>query len=194
MWLVSRTRERYILERRQSTPSDPDICNPLGRGIAAAMGERRVVLEVQARDGRRLNIETALPGGECTPTTTLKLTLPALALSEAASPAASFLRLNRDPANLLLGYLAPESWLEVEQACRAGRVAVASSGCWADKGVGDGQGKAVYVRQRRALHRVSRSFQVRQHIHLLVFMFSYEFAVELLCPSVLYAERSEEVQ
>ncbi|CAB1102450.1 unnamed protein product [Ectocarpus sp. CCAP 1310/34] len=123
------------------------------------MGERRVVLEVQARDGRRLNIETALPGGECTPTTTLKLTLPALAPSEAASPAASFLRINRDPANLLLGYLAPESWLEVEQACRAGRVAVASSRCWTDKRVGDGKGKAVYVRQRRALHRVSRAFQ-----------------------------------
>lgn len=146
------------------------------------MGERErlVVLEVQARDGRRLNIEMALPGGECTPTTTLKLTLPGLAPSEAASPAASFLRLNRDPANLLLGYLEPDSWLEVEQACRAGRVAVASSGCWTEKGVGDGQGKAVYVRQRRALHRVSRAFQVRQPIHLLVFMFTHEFAAEEL--------------
>ncbi|CAM9431846.1 unnamed protein product [Scytosiphon promiscuus] len=116
------------------------------------MAERRVVLDVQARDGRRLNLVTDLPAEPL-----LRLTLPALAPAEFASPAVAFFRLSRDPANLVLDCLDPDSWLELEKTCRAGRVAAVSSGRW--EKVGDG-GKPVYVRQRRAVFRVSRAFQV----------------------------------
>lgn len=112
-----------------------------------------MVLDVQARDGSRVNLVTDLPAEP----PLLRLTLPALAPTEFASPAAAFFRLSRDPANLVLNCLDPDSWLELEKTCRAGRVAVVSSGCW--ERVGEG-GKPAYVRQRRAVFRVFRAFQV----------------------------------
>lgn len=152
------------LQRTEGAFADPLEVNvrsfpstTLGEGYAVGlrskpsrhMGERRVVLDVQARDGSRLNLVTDLPAEPL-----LRLTLPP---AEFASPAAAFFRLSRDPANLVLDCLDPDSWLELEKTCRAGRVAAVSSGSW-DK-VGDG-GKPAYVRQRRAIFRVSRAFQV----------------------------------
>lgn len=117
-----------------------------------------IILEVQGRDGRRVSLVAAAGGVPVgynkSMATTLRLTLPALDPAESASPAASFLRLNRDPANSVLSLLDPDSWLELENTSRAGRIAVVSSGCWEDKA------KESYLRRRRAICRVSKGFQV----------------------------------
>lgn len=126
------------------------------RNIISSRPEKgEIILEVQGRDGRRVSLVAAAGGVPVVPNesmTMLRLTLPALDPTESASPAASFLRLNRDPANSVVSLLDPDSWLELENTSRAGRIAVVSSGCWADK--------EVYLRRRRALCRVSRGFQV----------------------------------
>lgn len=86
----------------------------------------------------------------------LRLTLPALDPAEISSPAASFLRLNRDPANSVLRFLSPEDWLELDATSRGARTAVGASTCWRQE-LG---GKMAYLVRRRALFRVSRGFQV----------------------------------
>eukprot|EP00903_Cladosiphon_okamuranus_P020030 g18398.t1 len=109
-----------------------------------------ITLEVQGRCGHLLKLQVATDS-----TPMLRLTLPALNPSELSSPAASFLRLNRDPANKVLHFLSPDDWLELQQTSRGGRVAVGGSGCWQQE-LG---GKAAYLARRRALYRVSRAFE-----------------------------------
>lgn len=121
-------------------------------------GSGDIILEVQGADGKVRSLVAPARGVPVVHTKSmvamLRLTLPALDPAESASPAASFLRLNRDPANSVLSLLDPDSWLELENTSRAGRTAVVSSGCWEED-------KEVYLRRRRALCRVSRGFQVR---------------------------------
>lgn len=112
---------------------------------------REITLEVQGRCGDLLKLQVTT---DTTPM--LRLTLPALDPTELSSPAASFLRLNRDPANNVLHFLSPDDWLELEQTSRGGRVAVGGSGCWRQE-LG---GKAAYLARRRGLFRVSRAFEV----------------------------------
>eukprot|EP00752_Nemacystus_decipiens_P010537 g9383.t1 len=110
---------------------------------------REITLEVQGRCGASLKLVTT----DTTPM--LRLTLPALSPAELSSPAASFLRLNRDPANKVLHFLPPDAWLELEGTSQGGRSAVAGSGCWRRE-LG---GKVAYLARRRALLRVSRAFE-----------------------------------
>lgn len=111
---------------------------------------REITLEVQGRCGDLVKLQVTT---DTTPM--LRLTLPALAPAELSSPAASFLRLNRDPANNVLHFLSPDDWLELESTSKGGRIAVAGSACWRRE-VG---GKVAYLARRRALFRVSRAFQ-----------------------------------
>lgn len=117
---------------------------------------RRVTLEVQGRSGRCLNLVTT--AGEVSTKALLRLAVPDLDDAERSSPAASFLRLNRDPANNVLRFLgAGEDWLNVEMASRGGRAAVAASpSCWRR----EPGGKEAYLARRSALLRVSRAFEV----------------------------------
>lgn len=117
---------------------------------------RRVNLEVQGRSGAFLNLVTT--AGDVSAKALLRLTLPDLDDAEKSSPAASFLRLHRDPANNVLRFLGPgQDWISVEMTSRGGKVAVgASPWCWRQE---EG-GKAAYLARRRALFRVSRAFQV----------------------------------
>lgn len=112
---------------------------------------REITLEVQGRCGDILKLQVT---SDATPM--LRLTLPALDPAEISSPAASFLRLNRDPANNVLHFLSPEEWLELESTSRGGRIAVGGSACWRQE-LG---GKVAYLARRHALFRVSRGFQV----------------------------------
>lgn len=112
---------------------------------------REITLEVQGRSGELLELQVTT---DTTPM--LRLTLPALDPAELSSPAASFLRLNRDPANNVLRFLCPEDWLELEGTSRVGRIAVGGSACWRQE-LG---GKVAYLARRRALFSVSRGFEV----------------------------------
>lgn len=119
---------------------------------------REITLEVQGRCGDLLKLQVTtdtspLDPDRCPP---LRLTLPALDPAEISSPAASFLRLNRDPANNVLHFLSPQDWLELEGTSRGGRIAVGGSACWRQE-LG---GKVAYLARRRAFFRVSRAFQV----------------------------------
>ena len=140
------------------------------------MFERRV--QVQGRDGREHEFvlpDAALPPGPASSTMTmLRLTLPALASGESASPAASFFRQSRDASNLVMMLLDPDSWLELERTSRACRAAVLASKCWAGPVAGGHSlrfppkaRKGAYVRHRRAVWRVARGFQVMTTVALL---------------------------
>lgn len=82
-------------------------------------------------------------------------------------PAESFF-LRSDAFNLVLTWLAPDDWMQLEGTCRRSRAAVASSGCWLSPRVMAGHSlrfqpedrKAAYVRHRRAVARVAKAFEV----------------------------------
>jgi len=114
---------------------------------------RRVNLKVQSRSGNCLNLVTT----DVSTKALLRLTIPDLDDAEKSSPAASFLRLHREPVNNVLRYCSGEDWINLMLASKAGRLAVgASPWCWRQE---EG-GKAAYLARRRALFRVSRAFQV----------------------------------
>lgn len=146
-------------EYKEKPPSNAATCSehgPRQRGKPGGLCSGRIVmteitLEVQGRCGDLVKLQVTM---DTTPM--LRLTLPALGPAELSSPAASFLRLNRDPANNVLHFLSPDDWLELESTSRGGRIAVAGSACWRRE-VG---GKVAYLARRRALFRVSRAFQV----------------------------------
>lgn len=83
--------------------------------------------------------------------------------------AGAFFGFNRDASNLVLTWLSPDSWLELEGSCRAASTAVMNSMCWFSPGVMIGhslrfrpdQRKVAYLRHRRAVERVAKAFQVR---------------------------------
>lgn len=86
---------------------------------------------------------------------------------ELAGAAASFLGESRDASNLMLTYVDPDGWMELEATCRAGRAAVAESECWSTAVMAGhslrfppGGRKAAYVRHRRSVWRVAKAFQV----------------------------------
>lgn len=90
--------------------------------------------------------------------------------SQSPSPAASFFWCHHDVSNLVLIWLEPDSWLELEGVGRAGRRAVADSGFWLSRRLMAGHSlrfrpegrKKAYLRHRRAVWRVARSFEVNE--------------------------------
>lgn len=139
---------RHLFRARAKTAREAGAASP---STISELVMREITLEVQGRCGDLLKLQVTT---DTTPM--LRLTLPALGPSELSSPAASFLRLNRDPANNVLHFLGRDDWIELEATSRGGRIAVAGSACWRRE-LG---GKAAYLARRRALFRVSRAFEV----------------------------------
>lgn len=85
-----------------------------------------------------------------------------------SGPAESFF-VRSDAFNLVLTWLGPDDWMQLEGTCRRSRAAVASSGCWLSPHVMAGHSlrfqpedrKAAFVRHRRAVARVAKAFEVR---------------------------------
>lgn len=154
-------------------------------GRAGATSNTGLHLKVQGRDGK-LHEFVVLPDGQeyykntllprtVSSTGALRLTPPVTVLRTARpaeelslGPAGAFFSSSRDASNLVLTWLSPDSWMELEVTCRAGRMAVIDSKCWFSPGVMTGHSlrfrpdkrKAAFLRHRRAVGRVSKAFQV----------------------------------
>lgn len=135
-------------------------------------------LRVQGRDGnfhelvmdnndlQKHNDNITLLPRACSSADPLRLTAPLAEPTMLALAETFFGR--SDAFNLVLTWLAPDDWMQLEGTCRRGSGAVVDSGCWFSPAVMAGHSlrfrpearKAVYVRHRRAVARVGKAFQV----------------------------------
>lgn len=125
-------------------------------------------IEVQGRDGRALNFLVPLPRDALTSRfESLPLRLSLRPPPEESTTPASFSRQHGDVLGLVLTWLNPDAWLQLEVTCGAVRSAVLTSQCWRSPLLGGhslrfkpGARKAAYVRHLRAVFRVARAFEV----------------------------------